>query len=455
VVTILKNKIYNAARWFGTEISLSCTTWSGPNSARAHEARVRNVDVVLMLLAVALPWSTSVTGALGIAAFFFILPTIRLEPLSANLKQLPSMLPLALVLLAAIGTVWAGGVSWPERLLAAGKMAKFLLLPLLFFHCRFSQRAKWIFTGFVASNFVLLVYSFAVSAVPALAITARLDQPGIPVKNYIDQSQGFSLIAIALAALAFEAVARLKYYSAAVLGAASCAFLANLAFINVARTAFFYLPLMFVLLMARYLNRTKMLVGLVGISLVCGVLWSASPNLQRKVHAISSETSAFQPDAPIGDRPPSAAMRLEFWRKSLNFFDAAPIFGHGTGSIRYLFERDAVGRTGLSALVVANPHNQTLAAAVQWGVLGVIIVWMMWITHLYMFRGSELVAWIGMLAMLQNIVSSMFNSHLSDFYEGWLYVLAVGIAGGEILRIRQDAGALVPAEPPLENLRTT
>lgn len=443
-VMILRNKLTNAAGWFGTEVSLSCTAWSGPDTARAHEARVRNADIILILLALALPWSTSITGVLGIVAVFFILPCIRVEPLSASLKRPASALPLALVLLAVIGTMWADGVSWPERLVGVGKMAKFLLLPLFLFHYQSSQRARWIFAAFVTSNFVLLVHSFVVSAVPALAITTRLDQPGIPVKNYIDQSQGFALIAIALAGLAFEAAARLKYYSSALLAITSCAFLANLVFINVARTAFFYVPLMFVLLVVRYLNRTKVLLGLAGIGLVCGVLWSASPNLQRKTHAIFTETSAFQPDAPIGDKPPSAAIRLEFWRKSLNFFEAAPIFGHGTGSIRHLFERDAVGRTGLSALVVANPHNQTLAAAVQWGVIGVIAIWAMWMAHLYMFRGSELVAWIGMLATLQNIVSSMFNSHLADFYEGWLYVLAVGVAGGELLRIRRNTVCFCP-----------
>jgi len=36
------------------------------------------------------------------------------------------------------------------------------------------------------------------------------------------------------------------------------------------------------------------------------------------------------------------------------------------------------------------------------------------------------------MAVVQNILSSLFNSHLSDFYQGWLYVLAVGIAAGTL-----------------------
>jgi hypothetical protein len=33
-------------------------------------------------------------------------------------------------------------------------------------------------------------------------------------------------------------------------------------------------------------------------------------------------------------------------------------------------------------------------------------------------------------------VSSMLNSHLFDFHEGWMYVLGVGVAGGTALKMR-------------------
>jgi hypothetical protein len=56
----------------------------------------------------------------------------------------------------------------------------------------------------------------------------------------------------------------------------------------------------------------------------------------------------------------------------------------------------------------------------------------MWIAHLMTLRGDGVVVWIGMMAVVQNILSSLFNSHLSDFYQGWLYVLAVGIAAGTL-----------------------
>ncbi|WFU37365.1 O-antigen ligase family protein [Bradyrhizobium sp. CB82] len=437
MLTSLALKLNAATSRFATEASLACTTWSGPELARAGALRSRNIDVAVLGLAAVLPWSTSATSIFGIAIFFLIWPTIKTERLVAALSQPAGALPIALVVLAAIGTAWATGVPCSERLGALDKMIKLLLLPLLLLHFRYSRRATWIFAAFVGSNVILLGYSFLAYAVPSMAIVEKVGYAGVPVRNYIDQSQGFAFVATALAGLAFEAASRKDRYSAAALGATASLFFVNLAFVNVARTAFFYIPIMLVLLTVRYVNRRQVVAGLIGAAIICGGLWQISPNLHRKVSTIFAEL-AVQPDAPIGENEPSAAMRLEFWRKSLRFFEMAPVMGHGTGSIRGLFQQDAIGQAGVSAVIVRNPHNQTLAAAVQWGSIGIIILWVMWIAHLRLFCISAPVAWIGMLATVQNIASSVFNSHLMDTYEGWLYVLAVGVAGGEVLRIQSN-----------------
>jgi O-antigen ligase len=119
------------------------------------------------------------------------------------------------------------------------------------------------------------------------------------------------------------------------------------------------------------------------------------------------------------------------------------VFGHGTGSTRGLFEQAAVGEVGAAAGIIGNPHNQTLNIAVQWGVIGIVLLYAMWLLHLLLFRGDGLVAWIGLLVVVQNIFTSLFNSHLFDFHEGWMYVLGVGVAGGMMLRTaaRQPAAA--------------
>jgi hypothetical protein len=61
-----------------------------------------------------------------------------------------------------------------------------------------------------------------------------------------------------------------------------------------------------------------------------------------------------------------------------------------------------------------------------------------------LFRGEGLVMWIGLLVVVQNIFTSLFNSHLFDFHEGWMYVLGVGVAGGMTLAAKQGQTSVEP-----------
>jgi hypothetical protein len=103
-----------------------------------------------------------------------------------------------------------------------------------------------------------------------------------------------------------------------------------------------------------------------------------------------------------------------------------------------------VGESGSAASATANPHNQTFAVAIQLGLVGALVLWAMWIAHLLLFRGHGLAEWIGFAVVVQNIVGSVFNSHLFDFGQGWVYVVGVGVAGGVALKNR---AARAPARP--------
>ena len=134
--------------------------------------------------------------------------------------------------------------------------------------------------------------------------------------------------------------------------------------------------------------------------------------------------------------PTSVGLRLEFWRKSLRFFAEAPVDRPRDGIARVgLFERAATGdadpRHKPRSSAIRTTRRSTVA--VQWGTVGVILLYAMWLVHLLLFRGEGLVAWIGLLVVVQNIFTSLFNSHMFDFHEGWMYVLGVGIAGGMTL----------------------
>src|SRR6266540_2744893 len=101
----------------------------------------------------------------------------------------------------------------------------------------------------------------------------------------------------------------------------------------------------------------------------------------------------------------------------------------------------AVGHTGVAGLASTNPHNQIFAIAIQLGLVGTLVLFVMWVAHLRLFCGPGLAAGIGLAVVVQNIVSSFFNSSLFDFTHGWLYVWGVGVLGGMMLHQSPDAGA--------------
>jgi O-antigen ligase len=335
--------------------------------------------------------------------------------------------------LALAGTLWSDA-AWGARLYAAGPTAKLLMLPFLFQHFARSERGGWVFIAFLVSCALMVVMSWIVVFFPDLTLKAKdVASRGIVVKNYIDQSQEFALCAVALA-YPIVMLAREKRIALAVLLCVlAAAFAANMAFVIVSRTALVTMPIMLAVFGLLHLRWRTTLLTLCAAAIAGGVAWEASPQLKATVEKFKIEYQAYMEqgaDTSIGQR-------LEYYRKSLHFFAEAPLKGHGTGSTRGLFDQAATGSVGhASAEVVSNPHNQTLNVAVQWGVIGVVLLYAMWLSHLLLFRGEGLTNWIGLLVVVQNIFTSLFNSHIFDFHEGWMYVLGVGVAGGMVLKLR-------------------
>ena len=244
------------------------------------------------------------------------------------------------------------------------------------------------------------------------------------------------MCAVALAYPVLSSLRARRFLPAFLLLVIAMSFLANMMFVIVSRTALVTMPIMLAAFGLAHLRWRTNVVILAAAVVLAGLAWMASPLLQQKIASIGSEYQLYKEQGSIT----SVGERLEFWRKSLQFFVEAPIAGHGTGSTERLFVQAAAGQRGVAAEVIRNPHNQTLNVAVQWGMLGIIALYAMWISHLLLFRGEDLFSWIGLLVVVQNIFTSLFNSHIFDFHEGWMYVLGVGVAGGLVLKARGTAG---------------
>ena len=424
-----------------TDGEASCRRWSMGAMAKAAlaarrdpVAQMRNVDLLAVLIALLLPWSTS---GLAIASVLWLIALLWVLDPRAFLQSLKRPIcawPIALFVLAVMGTLWSDA-PWSARLHAVGPTLKLLALPFLFYQFERSQRGSWVFVAFLVSCTLLMAMSWIVAFAPSLALSAREEgiTRGIFVKNYIDQSQEFALCAVALAYPVGQLWRAKRPWMALLLAAIGFGFVCNMIFVIVSRTMLVTMPIMIAVLGWMHLRLRTNLMLLAALATLAVVAWFGSPQLQSAVSRISLDYQQYKQTG----RATSIAERLQYWKSGWEFFVSAPLAGHGTGSSKGLYEKAAGLPEWVQGVrVFPNPHNQTLYVAIQWGVVGIAALYAMWLSHFLLFRGGGLAAWVGMLVVVQNVFTSLFNSHIFDFHEGWMYVLGVGVAGGMMLRQR-------------------
>jgi O-antigen ligase len=386
-----------------------------------HGARLQRLaDGLAVAVAASLPWSVSATSILLVLWLLALIPTLEFSALKRTLMQPAGGLPVALVLLAVVGTAWAD-VSWGERLHDLGAFPKLAVIPLLIVQFRRSDWGQWVLVGFLVSSTLLLALSWAFvlggPLDPSPLWTAK--QPGIPVKDYISQSGNFTLCAFALIDQALARWRDRRGKQALGLVLLAFLFLFNIFYVATSRTTLVVIPIVLVLLGFLRLG-WKQLISLIVVATACAaVVWVSSPYLRLRVTHLVEELRVS--DDPTAES--SAGYRMAFWQMSLRTMREAPLIGHGTGSIAESYRRQG------SATAV-NPHNQIFAVGIQLGLVGVAVLIAMWAAHWRLFFGSSHVSWFGLVVVTQNIVSSLFNSHLNDFTAGWVYVVGVGVIAG-------------------------
>jgi O-antigen ligase len=387
----------------------------------------RAADFAAVAVAVSLPWSTTATGILIVVWLAALLPTVTVGDMRRVLAEPAGGLPVALWLLGLVGMLWSTDVSLREQLYALKGFHKLLVIPLLLVQFQRSDKGYWVLGGFLASCTVLMAVSWAMHAWPSLLRSPRW--PGVPVKDYLVQSIEFLVAAFAAAHVSVTAWSAKRRALAALLAALAVLFLLNVTFVAAGRTVLAALPVLLLLFGAqRFGWKGVASLTVVGV-LTAGLLWTTSPYFRARAYSVVQEVRDYRAE----DSPTSAGYRLLFWTKSIGFVAEAPLLGHGTGTIPRLFERGAAGKSGLASVVTGNPHNQTLEIAVQFGLIGLGILYALWLAQILMFRGGGLPGWLGMGVVAHGIVGSIFLSYLFDFTTGWMYAFGVGVLGGMAL----------------------
>lgn len=391
---------------------------------------MRLADGFAVATAISLPWSTSATAILMVLWLLALIPTLTWAEVRREVLTPAGGLPVLLFVLGVLGMLWAD-VSLYERWKGLDSFFKLLVIPLLLVQYRRADNAEWVFGGFALSCVVLLAVSYVLVLWPQPVFLFSRDF-GVPVKNAASQSGEFVTCIFGLIYLAYDALTRRHWRWLTALAAVILAMLANIMFVAASRTALILILVLLALFAITQLRLRDRLILFAAAAAVLAVAWFSSPYLRARTLQAWTDYQSYV----VSDTRNSSGERIEFAKRSIDFIKEAPFIGHGTGTIPALFAKATAGQTGAEGSATTNPHNQTFAVAIQLGLLGAVVLWALWLAHLWLFRAPGLIEWIGLVVVVQNIVGSVFNSHLFDFLQGWVYVIGVGVAGGVALKRR-------------------
>ena len=137
------------ASWLA-KASIVFAAWHDP------VARIFNVDLLAVAIALLLPWSTTGVVIFVLLWIIALVPTLKLRAFFRSLKRPICLAPIAIFVLALAGTLWSN-VSWDTRLHAVGPTTKLLVLPLLLYHFERTTRGSWILVAFLVSSTSLML----------------------------------------------------------------------------------------------------------------------------------------------------------------------------------------------------------------------------------------------------------------------------------------------------------
>lgn len=405
----------------------------------------RNLRIARQVAAIAtaffLPLSTS-GQAIGASIFVVLaIATLDVRRFAATSRSAAAWLPAALFALVLIGVTWS-----TEPLALAfkwvGPYLKLLLIPLIMATAFSRKDALQIALGFLAACSILLVLSWLSVLWPS-GPWGWFKVPGVPVKDNAVQSGEFALCAFGLAYAGLQLWSENRRRALLALLLATL-FFANVMFIYISKTGVLMAGTLMVLFLVETQGWRRGLLITIPAAIAVAIALSFSPSAQARLKEFLAGTEPLHANQDNF----STAARVYFWKQSGQLIASAPVLGHGTGSIASLYRNLDQSKSFGN---IPDPHNQFLHTTLQVGLLGGALLIAMWAAHLALFWGSGPIRAMGLAIVIQNILGSLFNSHISTVTQGTLYCLGVGLIGALIWTERLAAPS--PRTAPTPSVR--
>src|SRR4051812_21150779 len=319
-----------------------------------------------------LPFSTS-GQAIGVSVLAVLaLLTLDLPVARAVLRRPAAWLPLVLLALGLGGVLWAllpplEAVRW------GGNYVKLLVIPLLMMTSFTPKQALQVGYGFLAGCVLVMLLSYGGLLWPSGPWT-WFKNPGVPFKDNAVQSECFAICALGLAFGALRVWSEGARRRAIALAVLALLLFANVFLIYLSKTGMLVALTLVAIFVTRAGGwRPAALVG-VPVVLIVAASLLLSPAAQRRIGEMATDVTASN----NGSETLSTASRIDFWSKAALFIKQAPLLGHGTGSIRPLYQSLEATRPSPYGQAVPDPHNQFLHVVLQVGLIGGALLLAMW-----------------------------------------------------------------------------
>jgi O-antigen ligase len=328
---------------------------------------------------------------------------------------------LALMLLAAAGTLWSQG-SPDDVLLFLNKYTKLLLIPILVtVLVDPADRGRGLIamaTGLVLS--LGLSYGLAAGLLPAAwPLTGTADNPAA-LKNYISHNIFMAYGVLLFSVFARQAVPVSRRWMWVVLAALAAA---NVLLMVEGRSGYVVLASLAVVALFQVWRWRGAAVATLLVGAAFAGAFTVSPTFKQRVTLAIAETAQWDPDVASTT---SVGMRLDWYENTLAIIRSQPLLGVGTGGFPKVYNDRVPSVDGVPA---RNPHNQYLLTTAELGVVGLSML-------LYFFYcearvsarlsdpGGRILA-RGLLALM--LVGCLFNSFLMDHNEGVFFCWLTGL----------------------------
>jgi O-antigen ligase len=367
-------------------------------------------QIFAIITAFVLPLSTA-------ALMSFFLATVFCTLLAGDWQEKYLILrrnPLALMFILFF-SLFLVGLSYttvppPDALHTLIKYSKFLLGFFLFSTFQHEKTVVYAFTAFLFTATITLLFSLLKFFADWDLLHRFISDSGV-FKDHIFTGFLLAFSSYCYAVLAFSVKKGWRCFFILLFLVA----VYDVLFINLGRSGYVVLFSLLLLLAWQQFSWKGLFTGiLVSIFLLSGLFFLPA-NFKDRLSLVHREINQYH----HGNFDTSVGLRLEFYKNSLKLLAKHPWIGTGTGS----FSQNYFNLAEDKQFATQNPHNEYLNIAVQFGLVGVVVLLALFFVH---WRQSFHLIGIrrrfAQAVLTTIVVGSVFNSWLMDVSQGCFYV---------------------------------